>query len=88
MPRTAYDKSMSYRKNVENAENELPIRNYMVAYKARDDTKKKYAAHDTTQELVHRKLESNNLMTRDGWDTSKLDNIQNRIHSVLKQVNK
>jgi len=60
----------------------------MVAHKARDDTKKRYPAHDLGHDMIQKKLEGHPSMGKDGWSTSKLENIQNRIQSVLRQVNK
>ena len=105
IPRAAYDKSLNYRpasinnyerpshKNYENAENEVPMKNYMTPKKdysnfIRDDIKKRNPIPDSTHDIIQKKLDGNLSTGKDGWSTHKLENIQNRIQSVLKQVNK
>lgn len=102
LPRATYDKSTSYRNTYEprfeNSENETPLRSYITASPAgkqkRDyelivrEESKRYQLPSSAQEMIYRKLDSPANFGKDGWSTSKLESIQNRIHSVLKESNK
>ena len=96
IPRAAYDKSLNYKPSpnyYENAENEAPVRHYQQPKKdiyniVREDVKKRSHLPNAAEEMINKKLDGNLAMGRDGWNCNKLENIQNRIQSVLKQVNK
>lgn len=49
------------------------------------DSPKKLLLLSPGNEMMSRKLEGS---ARDGWNPSKLDSIQNRIQSILRQVNR
>jgi hypothetical protein len=91
LPRSAYDKSKSY-KNYENAENDHS-RHYKGSpskYRTIEEYKKHHFP-SSTQAMLSKKLDGPLNLSKygkDGWNPSKLESIQNRIQSVLKQCNR
>ena len=80
IPRAAYDKSLNYKATIkyyENAENEAPPRHFPHSKKdiynlVRDDVKKRAHLPSSAEQMIHKKLDGNLSMGRDGWNTNKL----------------
>ena len=95
LPRNAIEKSMTYKYRNENEENLPTWKKYSTNVPAtreygsliKDELKRAYQPN-TNQDIILKKLEGPSNQEKNGWNASKLDSIQNRIQSVLKQINK